>query len=121
MHLSAADDVEYLPVEFDSPAGTPTPVPESSWTWESVAAKGLDTAALITQYQTQADVAKAQAQYAYRVQNQPYTTARLPGGTVTYPGYGLPVNASGAQSQNDTWLLLAAVGIIGGAYIFTRK
>lgn len=93
----------------------------SSTDWTSLVEKAITTWGSVEVASQQADVAKAQAQYSYRAPSQQYTTARLPGGTVTYPGYGLPANAYGVPAQNDTWLLLAAAGIVAGAYLFTRK
>lgn len=89
--------------------------------WTGLVEKALTVWGSVEVASQQADVAKAQAQYSYRAPALPITTARLPGGTVTYPGYGSPVNAYGVPAQNDTWLLLAAAGIVAGAYLFTRK
>jgi len=89
--------------------------------WTGLVEKALTVWGSVEVASQQADVAKAQAQYSYRAPTLPSTAARLPGGTVTYPGYGSPVNAYGVPAQNDTWLLLAAAGIVAGAYLFTRK
>jgi len=89
--------------------------------WTGLVEKALTVWGSVEVASQQADVAKAQAQYSYRAPTLPSATARLPGGAVTYPGYGLPANAYGVPAQNDTWLLLAAAGIVAGAYLFTRK
>ena len=88
--------------------------------WTGLIEKGLETWGTVEQARQRADVAKTQAQYSYRYPTLPTATAQLPGGTLTYPGFGLP-QTYGAQPQNDMWMLLAAAGIVGAAYLFTRK
>lgn len=121
MQMSDAND-EW---DFSSPeylsSGDETETGSTSVDWTSIVDKAISTWGSVEVASQQADIAKTQAQYGYRYPSLPTTTARLPGGTVTYPGYGVPQNNYGAPAQNDTWLMLAAAGIVAAAYLFTRK
>lgn len=122
MHLADANEEwDFSSPEYPASESGDMQTGSAGTDWTGLVEKALTVWGSVEVASQQADVAKAQAQYSYRAPTLPSTTARLPGGTVTYPGYGSPVNAYGVPAQNDTWLLLAAAGIVAGAYLFTRK
>ena len=86
--------------------------------WEGVVNTGLKTYADVEKARYAADVAKAQAQYSYRYPQTQGGAIRSANGTLTLPGVGVPRSA--AQS-NDTLYMLAAVGIVGAAWLLAMK
>lgn len=86
--------------------------------WEGVVNTGLKTYADVEKARYAADVAKAQAQYSYRYPQTQSGVIRNANGSVTLPGAGL---SRGVTQQNDTLYMLAAIGIVGAAWLFTRN
>lgn len=86
--------------------------------WEGVVNTGLKTWGDVEKARYQAEVLKAQAQYSYRYPQTQGGAVRGANGSVTLPGAGL---TRGAAQSNDTLYMLAAVGIVGAAWLFTRK
>lgn len=86
--------------------------------WEGVVNTGLKTWGDVEKARYQAEVLKAQAQYSYRYPQTQGGAIRSANGSVTLPGAGL---TRGAVQSNDTLYMLAAVGIVGAAWLFTRK
>ena len=84
--------------------------------WQDVVNTGIKTWGEVEKAGAAADVAKAQAQYSYRVTSPQYGTLTLPSGTMTLPGLRTTI----PQSNNDTTFLLIAAGIVGAALFLSR-